>query len=331
MIPEKLQLALQEQSIGLKLKETSEAFANISLKYRDESGKGRRLLTKDNEALAYSLARMPATFGALEEIVDKIIGEFDDVHSLLDVGSGTGAVPWVMDGYFNLTDIICLEREPAMINMGTKLMSSGSQCLKDAKWVKYDIEKENIDYKADIVTASYVLNELTEEIRIKAVEQMWEATNRLLIIIEPGTPVGFSNIKKIREMLILKGGKIVAPCVHHKSCEKTEEDWCHFSCRIIRTSIHRDLKSGDAPYEDEKFSYIVVEKVKEDTNSLISKEKNFCERHCGRILRHPQVRKGHIIMEVCTSQGIKNITISKREGEIYKACKKLKQGDKMFL
>lgn len=331
MIPEKLQLALQEQSIGLKLEETSEAFLNISLKYRDDSGKGRRLLTTRTEALAYSLARMPATCGAVADIIDKIAGNLHDINSLLDIGSGTGAVGWVMDEYFDLSSIICLERENAMINMGKSLMNSGSKYLRDAKWIKYDIEREEIDYKADIVTASYVLNELKEEVRMKAVDKLWEATNKLLVIIEPGTPVGFSNIKKIREMLILKGAKIVAPCVHHKSCEKTEEDWCHFSCRIIRTSIHRDLKSGAAPYEDEKFSYIVVEKVKEDTNSLISKEKNFCERHCGRILRHPQVRKGHIIMEVCTSQGIKNVTISKRDGEIYKASKKLKQGDKMFL
>lgn len=344
MIPEKLQLALQEETIALKLKETSEAFLNISLRYRDESGKGKRLLTTDSEALAYSLARMPATCGAVEEILEqvfsssvnitntsnKVINKFDDIHSLLDLGAGTGAVGWIMDKYFDMNNIICLEREVAMINMGKKLMNSGSQYLKDAKWIKHDIEKENIDYKADIVTASYVLNELTEEVRIKVVDEIWQATNRLLIIIEPGTPVGFRNIKRIRETLILKGAKILAPCIHNKKCYKTEEDWCHFSCRVGRTSIHKDLKGADASYEDEKFSYLVVEKEDKYTNSMSKKDKCICKNHCGRILRHPQVRKGHTIMEICTAEGIKNITISKRDKEIYKASKKLKQGDKIF-
>ncbi|TFH93920.1 methyltransferase domain-containing protein, partial [Porphyromonas levii] len=119
-------------------------------------------------------------------------------ETLLDVGAGTGAVAWAVDEKLDLKNIVCLERESAMRKTGKALMQNGSQVLRNAKWISHDLTIDEIPEKADLVVASYVLNEMSPEDRIKAAKKLWNATNKMLLIIEPGTPVGFSNLKKIR-------------------------------------------------------------------------------------------------------------------------------------
>ena len=38
---------------------------NISINYRTNGGEGKILLKSENEALAYAISRMPATYGAV--------------------------------------------------------------------------------------------------------------------------------------------------------------------------------------------------------------------------------------------------------------------------
>ena len=49
-----------------------------------------------------------------------------------------------------------------------------------------------------------------------------------------------------------------------------------------------------------------------------------------RILRHPQIRQGHIKIKLCTSNGIEERTITKKDGQIYKKVKKLDAGDILY-
>lgn len=144
--------------------------------------------------------------------------------------------------------------------------------------------------------------------------KIWNITNKVLIIIEPGTPNGFKNILTARNLLIEKGANILAPCVHKGKCEIKEDDWCGFSARVARSGLHRLAKKGELSYEDEKFSYIVFSK--DDTN--IKGE---------RILRHPQIGKGFIKIKTCSQKGIEEKVITKKQGEIYKKLKKQNAGD----
>ena len=91
-------------------------------------------------------------------------------------------------------------------------------------------------------------------------------------------------------------------------------DWCHFSERIERSSLHRGAKLGTLGYEDEKFSYLVVAKSPAVSSQM-------------RILRPPMKRSGHISLHVCTSEGIKIQTISRKDKEKYVLAKKLDWGD----
>ena len=114
-----------------------------------------------------------------------------------------------------------------------------------------------------------------------------------------------------------QGAKIIAPCSHQGKCGLPKDDWCSFYVRVARTGIQRLSKKGELGYEDEKFSYIAFSKTQENNGK-------------DRILRHPQIRQGHIKIKLCTSNGIEERTITKKDGQIYKKVKKLDAGDILY-
>ena len=189
------------------------------------------------------------------------------------------------------------------------------QYISTAEWKAFDLTLDEIHEKADLVITSYVINELTKTDREKAVLKMWETTNNLLVIIEPGTPDGFKHILEAREILLAKKAHIIAPCTHDGKCPiNPEEDWWSFYVRVARSGIHRQAKKGELGYEDEKFSYIAFSKETVSANGA-------------RILRHPQINSGFVKVKLCTEKGIEEKTFSKKDKDIYKKVKKLDAGD----
>ena len=163
-----------------------------------------------------------------------------------------------------------------------------------------------------MVVSSYCLNELAAEERKKALVRLWEHTDKLLVLIEPGTPEGASQLREARKTLIEAGGYVVAPCPSNGECTLPTDDWCHFTARVARSKLHKQLKGGDAPYEDEKFCFLAVSK----------------SEYCGkaRILRHPKIESGKITLRLCTEQGISDRIVT-RKSPLFKAARKSDSGD----
>ena len=318
-LPVSLKEKINKKAEGKKQAELLEISKEISDKYINKSGRGRRLVTKDEEALVYSIARMPATYGAVYTSLNWSLENFDEeLNYVLDVGAGTGAASWaVSECLHNELKITCLEREEAMLNLGKEYMQNESASLNNAIWIKQDVSNTEIKEKADLVISSYMLNEFSEETRIKAVQKLWNATNKLLLIIEPGTPESFKKMKRIREYLIECGGNVIAPCVHNQKCELPENDWCQFTCRISRSKLHKLLKGGDSPFEDEKFFYLAMSK-----DEKISTKKEF-----SRVLRHPKIETGKITLKLCGSNGIEEKMITKKQKDLFKMARKIESGD----
>lgn len=290
----------------------------ISKKYRANDNNGIRLVTKSNEAIAYALSRMPATYESVASVIEKIFELNDfEINTVLDVGAGTGAGTWAVFDKLGPKNFLCLEREQEMINIGKKLMCN-SELEKIVNWKQFDVLKDQLDNKYDLVIISYMINELPKEHIQKVLEKIWNATNEVLIIIEPGTPKGFSNILEIRKKLINEKANLIAPCSHELECPIGKNDWCNFSCRIQRSKVHKMLKDGQSPFEDEKFSYVAFSRKK------VYKVNN-------RILRHPIINKVFSEYKICTKDGIKNVKISKKNGILYKEAKKKSTGDSLNL
>lgn len=291
---------------------TSEA---ITKKYRNDSGQGKRLVSSDIDILTYAIVRMPATYGAVVSSLQYTLETVNtEIKSVLDIGAGTGAAAWAVAQQIpDVEEITCVEREPSMIRFGKALMQ-GSTMEEIVNWVQADMCTFQPEKKYDMVIASYSLNELTQADRICVVDTLWKYTNQVLLIVEPGTPEAFAHMKQLRAGLLRQGANMVAPCPREMDCPMEAGDWCHFSCRISRSKLHKMLKGGDAPYEDEKYTYLAV-----STKGVRCAD--------NRILRHPQIESGKITLQVCTKDGIKTDTVTKKQKEQFKAARKAKAGD----
>ncbi len=309
-----LKAAIEEGCARAGIAELTRAARSISERYRTESGQGKRLLTEEVEALAYAAVRMPATYGAVSAALEYTLECFGEpIAAVLDVGAGTGAATWAFHDAVEGASFTCLEREEAMIRLGSGLMAEDPE-LARAEWIRHDFSAAPISRRADAVIVSYALNELSEGKRAQVLRNLWDCAEKLLLIIEPGTPEGFRQLRQARAALTALGGHVAAPCVCDGECSLPPEDWCHFTARVARSRLHKQLKGGDAPYEDEKFTFLAMSKTP-------------CTPAPTRILRHPLKEAGRITLRLCTKDGIADRAVTKKQGELFKRARKAGSGD----
>src|SRR3981189_3789194 len=93
-LPAELKAALEAKLQGLSLNDTAERAARISRTYRDGGGSGA--IASEADALAYALARMPATYAAVTASLNALreITPHFAPAALLDVGAGPGTATW---------------------------------------------------------------------------------------------------------------------------------------------------------------------------------------------------------------------------------------------
>ena len=314
-LPVSLRLAIEEKAADYSTADLAKEAAAISQRYRDETGAGKRLVVTEKSALTYAIMRMPATFGAVSSALGYTLALSDfEPSTLLDVGTGTGAAAFAADEALFLEEVTCLERERAMAALGKEWMKSGSDGLENARWLAADITDGTPLPKAQLVTAAYVLGELTEADRQAAALRLWDACEGILLLVEPGTPAASAQLKTLRGLLLDAGAHLIAPCPHQKDCPLGKDDWCHFTCRVSRSRLHKQVKGGDAPFEDEKFSYLAVSRFP-------------TQKAAARVLRHPRIESGNITLQLCTDEGIVTRKVTKKEGAAFKAARKADCGD----
>jgi len=317
-LPQKLRSAIENDLLALPERKLTGLAAELSQSYRTGRPQNRGSYFRSQEDVAaYAVFRMPATFAAVSYVIGHIKERYPDWQpkSLLDVGAGPGTVMWAVSAeYPEIEQITLVEREDFMIALGKRLSGySDTASVREAKWIKADIMEFHDPPVSDLVTASYVLNELPEDERPSFIKRLWEFTGELLVLIEPGTPAGFARIQEAREQLLAQGAQVAAPCPHGKACPLDDKDWCHFSQRLARTRLHRAVKEGELPYEDEKFSYLCMSRFE-------AKSIN------GIVLRHPQIRKGHIKVNLCTPEGLTSTVITRKAKELFRRARDLHWG-----
>ena len=202
-----------------------------------------------------------------------------------------------------------------MRTVGGELMCAGEGALQSAVWQEWDAVSGSAPPKADLVCEGYMIGELSEENRLPAAQRMYEAAGKMALFIEPGTPQGFANLAAVRKHLAGLGAYVAAPCpAGTKECPMAGEDWCHFTVRVQRTKLHKQLKGGDAPYEDEKFCFLAL--TKEPPKAACA----------ARVLRHPQIGPGRIALTLCENGSVQNRVVTKKD-PLWKRARKIGAGD----
>jgi ribosomal protein RSM22 (predicted rRNA methylase) len=167
---------------------------------------------------------------------------------------------------------------------------------------------------ADLVVASYMIGEINDAEGKALAELMWAKTRDTLLVVEPGTPAGYARFIALRAQLIAVGAHVAAPCPHDDRCPLVAPDWCHFTQRLPRSRAHRQLKSAELPYEDEKFAYVAL------TRAPVA-------RHPARVLAQPDVNKVEVTAKLCTAEGLVIARIPRRAKGDYSAARRWRWGD----
>lgn len=311
--PAEVQNRINALAESADLKALKAAAARLSENYRNESESGKRGAVSKTDAVAYAAVRMAATFAAVSKALELSLEGFNgEINSVLDVGAGTGAGAIAAARLTGCENITCVEREENMLALGKELCEAASV---SADWVKHDIAERygiGLSKRFDLVICSYCLNELSDFRRDTAVLALAKTTEKLLVIVEPGTPFSFVEMKQTRQRLIERGFGIAAPCPHENDCPLPEDDWCHFTARAQRSKLHKLLKNAEVPYEDEKFCFLAA--AKGDFTPCAA-----------RVLRKPFIQSGLITLTLCESGGIKTETITKKS-PLFKAARKACHG-----
>lgn len=285
----------------------------LSSEYRERERNGKTFIENDLFAAAYLLSRMPATAGAVKVALGNALKHYSgSIETILDIGAGTGASAIAVSELLNPREMHCIERQKEMLTLGKQVTDAINL---NATWSLGDALGLETD-GCDLVVSSYMLNEIPESHLKKVLEGMWQSTKGLLLIVDNGTKKGFNTIKTATEILKNLGGYVVAPCPNIAFCPLEAEDWCHFTARIPRSKIHKALKGGDVPYEDEKFSYVAVSR----------RPQTSCN---ARVLRHPKITSGMIDLKLCTSEGAIEKRVTKKDKDLFKTARKCSAGDEI--
>ncbi|MGC9541154.1 small ribosomal subunit Rsm22 family protein [Streptomyces sp. UG1] len=314
---ETLRTALAALLDGLPPRQAAQAVDRLIAAYRGATPTHAPILRDRADVAAYAAYRMPATFEAVHAALEAFARAVPDWTPVghIDVGGGTGAATWAVTATWpGERGVTVLDWAEPALEIGREI-AAANPVLRRARWQRARIGSALTLDPTDLVTVSYVLNELTAPDRTTLLDTVASAA-QAVVIVEPGTPDGYTRVIEARDRLVAAGFHIAAPCPHSAACPIVPgTDWCHFSARVSRSSLHRRIKGGSLAYEDEKFSYVAA------------------TRHAptpapARVVRKPQIRKGQVLLDLCeTEPSLRRTTITKRHGDLYKAARDANWGD----
>lgn len=313
-LPPDLKAALAAKAEGLSRVDAAKRAGAISENYR--GGGTSVLIRTEADALAYALARMPATYAAISASLDALRGQHPDFApaTLLDIGAGPATASWAAAQAFDsLENFAAIDANAALRALACDSVE-GSR-LASLRYVQSDVLAGLAAMEsADLVIASYVINELGDAARDTLADLMWQKTRNTLLVVEPGTPKGYERILALRARLIAQGAHVIAPCPHDRACPLIAPDWCHFSQRLSRSRAHKQLKGAEVPFEDERFIYVALSRSPKMGNAA-------------RVLAQPALNKVAVNAKLCTTTGLSFISVPRRDKTAYAAARRWDWGD----
>jgi ribosomal protein RSM22 (predicted rRNA methylase) len=317
-LPPGLRAAIDRELSGASRRDLAERTAKTTEAYR--AGRGSSAVIKGrDDALAYALARLPATFAANTTVfaeVQRLAPGFAPA-SLLDAGCGPGGGSWAAaEAWPGLGRIVWFDTSSPFLDMAQRLAQDALDVVAQAEAQRGDLVAGPFP-KAELVLASYALAEIAPAAQTQVVAGLWDACDGVLALVEPGTPAGYARILAARDALIAAGARILAPCPHESACPLTAPDWCHFNVRLPRSRDHRLAKGAEVPFEDEKFAYL-----------LAARPHIAAEARTPRVLARPRAGKPGIDLKLCTETGsVEQRFVPRRDKPAHAIARRLDWGD----
>ncbi|MEE8439817.1 MAG: small ribosomal subunit Rsm22 family protein [Micropepsaceae bacterium] len=295
--------------------ERAEKISQNDIKYKAS----RSVIVNSADVAAYLTSRGPATYAACAAAFSALAKRAPSLAplSVLDIGAGPGTASWAaIQQWPNIAAISMVDENEEMLRAAGALCKGADHpALRNARIARAAMSGGNGQEKYDLVVASYAIGELALNDMRSTLQTLWRSAARALVIVEPGTPEGYSHIHNARELLIKAGAEIAAPCPHAGPCPIRAPDWCHFGQRLARTRDHMRAKGARLPFEDEKFSYLALTRGA----SL--------ERVQAPIINRPRAEKFGMRFRLCDEKEISHRLILKRDKPSYRAVAHKKWGE----
>lgn len=293
-----------------------------------------------HQAMAYVAHRIPGIFSCNTKVFDEIKKRFPGFtpKRMMDFGSGPGTTTWAASQMWpSIRRFQLVEPSESMVAVSTKLLDG------------FPVERRNFLHqgrpdKFDLIVASYSLSELADDSsRRLHVLSIWEhlEPGGLLIVVEPGTPIGFKVVRQIRSALLEIGESsredmkptVIGPCPHAHRCPMSQTTWCHFVQRVERSATLRATKNGVQNWENEKFSYIAMSKGPLPGEFVLPDDHPNKDLPWSRLIRQPLKRGGHVLIDTCLPNGaVERLTVSRKHGkDLYTAARKSTWGDMFYV
>lgn len=317
-LPAGLAAAIARQLEHRPRKALQESAQRLSENYRARKPTDAAI-RDETDALAYALTRMPATYAAVIAALGRLTEQKPDFapETLLDAGCGLGAAAYAASAVWPaLGQMTLLDRSSAFLALAARLAAeSGAEAVATADIIRADLGRlPAASSSSDLVAVSYALTELLEADLAAVAAALWARTAGALVIVEPGTPRDHARLMTIRARLIALGATILAPCPHQGPCPVQPPDWCHFSVRLPRSREHKLLKEAQAPFEDEKFSYLIAVRDGAPCNA--------------RLIATTRVSKPGLVAKLCMrNDGVQELFVQKRDKARYDIVRKKEWGD----
>ncbi|XP_063943661.1 uncharacterized protein LOC108205856 isoform X2 [Daucus carota subsp. sativus] len=216
---------------------------------------------REDQTVAYVASRMPAVFSACRRVLSEVrrrVPGFSP-HRVLDFGAGTGSAMWAVREVWpqSLERFNLIEPSQSMQRAGQSLIKD----LKDLPLIQSYSSIQSLtqsinkaEREHDLVIASYVLGEIPSlKDRITIVRQLWDLTQDILVLVEPGTPHGANIISQMRSHILWKEKR------KNRKSEGTSNG-ASIDFMTLKSDAHivapRSKGQPLRGYEDEKFCFI---------------------------------------------------------------------------
>lgn len=306
ILPEKVRQKLGTFFAGQNKNSLFESREGLTVKYKSNQAVNRSVFESQRDSMVYAISRMPATYAVLYTLLNDLIKQhkIEDVSSIIDIGSGTGAGFFACSELFANAEIALFERDKNMIDVFCQFETGvGVE--------RFDLIKNNLEKKADLVMSSYVFSELSEDGRVKSLQKMLDASNRFVLIVDTGTPRTYENFMKLKKLVYDWGYEVSAPCMSQKCGLKN--DYCQFYARVERFGLMMLAKNASLPYEDEKYFYLLIDKQSSLFNAQLE----------NRVIYRPKLTGNFVELKLCSQNGVEIRNITKKDKDLYKKAKKI--------
>jgi ribosomal protein RSM22 (predicted rRNA methylase) len=194
---------------------------------------------------AYSQFYLPTNLPKLEFLFKQLPeGVLDSIYNapFVDWGSGPGTYSLALLDYFSdkpfKQDITLVDKSKLMLDQGKKFLDGFYQEHGNIRYL------ESINPK-DAEGATLLLGHSLNEVEAHKLSGLLESV-KIIIIIEPGTPLAFKKVIKLRKEILGLGFQSVYPCPHDGECPLTlsessieKNDWCH---QVLRAKHHPSIE-----------------------------------------------------------------------------------------